>query len=430
MLHHNKPKPVKDALGVRGYAGLSSFYNSPCVRGNSSLAKSLLRSENFDNQTSQSSANSTTERSCHAHELPAAEDFGTGLPSLGGNFILYDENQSMKKPDVTPVNTFDSPEDKTAAAKKIKQELAVGGVPSTKPNLFEREKRIEENLKVFESAGFEIGRELIEIQREAEYAESTFEEYVKNRWGWKRQRGYELMEAFRVKEGLPENVISKLQNPGQALALKAAPKEKRAEILESVSANGKASVSEIKKAVKEERQRAIPAEFEGVDTEVRSEPENVTTGTGAASESHSVDDVTGEILECASCQEYAVLVKGLEGKIRGFIIQIAELRRDKERDAKESGLWDGALKVFSHWKKATKHEKSKFSLDRFELIAPFLREDGVELCIRAVDGLAYDPYISNRKNGTKKKHDDLELAFRSRKNFEESTCKAPLAKKK
>ncbi len=65
-LHSNKPKN-RDFLGVRSYAGLSNFYNS------------------------------------EPKHIP------------------------MKKPDVTPVNHFDSPQEKTEAVKKIKEELAVGG---------------------------------------------------------------------------------------------------------------------------------------------------------------------------------------------------------------------------------------------------------------------------------------------------------------
>lgn len=44
---------------------------------------------------------------------------------------------------------------------------------------------------------------------------------------------------------------------------------------------------------------------------------------------------------------------------------------------------------------------------------------------RAIDGAAFDPFRTKRKNGTWQTHDDLELICRSSKHFDEFIAKAP-----
>jgi hypothetical protein len=132
-------------------------------------------------------------------------------------------------------------------------------------------------------------------------------------------------------------------------------------------------------------------------------------------------------------------IAGLQRDIQGWTMRHAELKRDKEGEAKESPVWPSALRVFDHWKKVCKHPKSVWTLDRFELIRPWLEKLGDKkkpeaerlaeaeaLCILAVDGIAYDPFVTERKNGTKKRHDGWHLIFDSAERFEERCNAAPI----
>lgn len=132
-------------------------------------------------------------------------------------------------------------------------------------------------------------------------------------------------------------------------------------------------------------------------------------------------------------------VAGLQRDVRGWTTRHAELKRDKDAEAENSPYWPAALRVFDHWRQVCKHPRSVFTLDRFELIRPWLEklgakiEDPVErlafaeaMCKLAVDGIAHDPYITRRKNGTEKRHDGWHLIFDSAERFEERCNAAPL----
>ena len=61
----------------------------------------------------------------------------------------------------------------------------------------------------------------------------------------------------------------------------------------------------------------------------------------------------------------------------------------------------------------------------FQVALPYVDAHGVELCRRAVEGAAYDPFVTKRKNGSTKRHDDWGLIFRDDQKFEEFCNKAP-----
>lgn len=132
-------------------------------------------------------------------------------------------------------------------------------------------------------------------------------------------------------------------------------------------------------------------------------------------------------------------VAGLQRDIRGWAARYADLKRDKNSEAQESPTWPAAKRVFDHWRRACKHPRSAFTLDRFELIRPFLEKLGdakkpaserlaeaEALCKRAVDGAAHDPFITRRKNGSAKRHDSIDLIFRNADKMEEFCNRAPL----
>lgn len=136
-------------------------------------------------------------------------------------------------------------------------------------------------------------------------------------------------------------------------------------------------------------------------------------------------------------------VAGLQRDVRGWAARYAVLKRDKDAAAKESPVWPTALRVFDYWRQQCKHPRSEFSLDRFEMIRPHLerlsaakkgRLDSAEdrlahaeaVCKLAVDGIAFDPFISDRKNGKKKRNDGWHLIFETADRFENRCNAAPI----
>ena len=139
-----------------------------------------------------------------------------------------------------------------------------------------------------------------------------------------------------------------------------------------------------------------------------------------------VDTETGEfVADCPGCKSRDDEIRGLNRDLSAWRLRYADLARDKEREAELSEYWEAAEQVVDYWRKTCKHPRARMSVDRFFLIEPFLRKDGIDLCRRAIDGAAFDPYTTTRRNGTVKRHDGLELVFRDRAKFEEFCNRAP-----
>lgn len=132
-----------------------------------------------------------------------------------------------------------------------------------------------------------------------------------------------------------------------------------------------------------------------------------------------------ELDGCPSCSVKDDHIAGLQRDIRGWTARYAELKRDKEADAKKNTLWPAAVELFEYWQSVCKHPRAGWDADRFYLVEPFLKSDGMDLCRRAIDGAAFDPFVTTRRNGSKKRHDGWELVFRDRSKFEEFVNKAP-----
>ncbi len=142
-----------------------------------------------------------------------------------------------------------------------------------------------------------------------------------------------------------------------------------------------------------------------------------------------VDTNTGDSMLLADyLQPLNDTIDGLQRDIRGWTSRYADLRRNKVKKAKESPLWPKALELFKFWQQECNHKRSKFSPERFWLVEPFLEDEehyGFEICQRAIAGAAYDPYITKRKNGTSKFHNDWELIFRNAGKVEDMANRAP-----
>lgn len=139
-------------------------------------------------------------------------------------------------------------------------------------------------------------------------------------------------------------------------------------------------------------------------------------------------DENGELREggCPECAALRDQLAGAEGEIRSLRARLAQAKRDREAKAHGHRHWPRVLELFGYWKEKCSHPNSRFSVDRFEVAEPIYREYGYDLCKRAIDGAAFDPFTSTRKNGSIKRHDDWDLVFRSRGKFEEFCNRAPL----
>jgi hypothetical protein len=81
--------------------------------------------------------------------------------------------------------------------------------------------------------------------------------------------------------------------------------------------------------------------------------------------------------------------------------------------------------VFEYWQATCRHPRATWNAERFFLVEPFVKKHGVEMCKRAVDGAAFDPFVTTRRNGSTKRHDGFDLIFRSVDKFEEFANRAP-----
>jgi hypothetical protein len=142
-----------------------------------------------------------------------------------------------------------------------------------------------------------------------------------------------------------------------------------------------------------------------------------------------LDPDTGEILDgCPNCQVKDDEFNELLRKFRSQSREIAELRRDREAEARSSDYWPDAVECFQAWQDQCKHPKSEWSAERFFLVLPFLkrRAYGKEMVLRAIAGAAYDAFEYTLRNGRKQRADNWEQIFESVGRFERFCNMAPL----
>jgi len=142
-----------------------------------------------------------------------------------------------------------------------------------------------------------------------------------------------------------------------------------------------------------------------------------------------VDADTGELVdrmpECPECSRKDDEIAGLERDIRGWTLRNAELKRDRDYDARHHELWPVAEQLFDVWRRVCHHERSRFTVDRFEEARPLVAKYGVVTCERAIAGAAFDPHTTTRRNGSTKRYDDWDLIFRNAGKVEEFANRAP-----
>lgn len=112
------------------------------------------------------------------------------------------------------------------------------------------EQRIERGFAVF----VDVGTALMEIRDRRLYRQqySTFEEYCRVRWGLKRQRAYELMDAAGVVQNLSENFRHLPTRESHAAALAPLEPEVQRELWQRAvesAPNGKLTAAHVKQVV-------------------------------------------------------------------------------------------------------------------------------------------------------------------------------------
>jgi hypothetical protein len=132
-----------------------------------------------------------------------------------------------------------------------------------------------------------------------------------------------------------------------------------------------------------------------------------------------VDD-KGQLHEdqCPNCA-------GAEKEVRAWRVRYANLKREVDGEFRDHELWPQAVKLFEFWKERCKHPRSKFTPERFEQILPHLRDEGPEICERAIEGAAFDPYTTQARNGSTIRHDSWSLIWRNREKVESFANRAP-----
>jgi hypothetical protein len=118
-------------------------------------------------------------------------------------------------------------------------------------------------------------------------------------------------------------------------------------------------------------------------------------------------------------------IVGLLATTRAQASRIGRLKRTEDA-SRDHADWNRCLGLFRTWQRATGHTRSRFTSDRFKAALPFLSAYEDEMIIRAISGLAFDPYVSRRKNGTEQRHDGWDLLFKSADKLEEFANRAPL----
>lgn len=85
---------------------------------------------------------------------------------------------------------------------------------------------------------------------------ATFEDYCRVRWGWSRQRGYQIIEFADVVSALPAECQPLVDNERKARELAKVPEEARAEVLKEAAESGPVTAKSIKAAA--EKRKAEP----------------------------------------------------------------------------------------------------------------------------------------------------------------------------
>jgi hypothetical protein len=109
---------------------------------------------------------------------------------------------------------------------------------------------LERTIEAGQRTFVEVGLALTEIRDSKLYRADfqTFEAYCQAKWGWTRQRAYQIIDAADVKKTLPEECQKNLTKESHAAALAKVPAEKRVKVLERAAESGPVTAKAIHEA--------------------------------------------------------------------------------------------------------------------------------------------------------------------------------------
>lgn len=141
-----------------------------------------------------------------------------------------------------------------------------------------------------------------------------------------------------------------------------------------------------------------------------------------------IDTATGEVLEdgCPDCKLRDSDLVLAENDLRRARREIRRLKADRDAAAKGHPRLEEIRHVFDLWREECNHPRAKLDTDRTFVIAEALDNYDLATCELAIRGAAFDPFTTERKNGTTKRHDGLALIFRNADKVEEMCNRAPL----
>lgn len=130
----------------------------------------------------------------------------------------------------------------------------------------------------------------------------------------------------------------------------------------------------------------------------------------------------GELLDkCPNCEELEKQLAGATTDIRAWRSRYADLKADRDKQARGHNLWPRAVALFRYWQQLTGHDRTKFTPDRFWLLEPFLRREGDADCRSAIRGCLQSDFHMKRgayANRGGPIHDKLEQIFATQGKFE------------
>lgn len=168
-------------------------------------------------------------------------------------------------------------------------------------SLSKHERTIERGMATF----VEVGTALAAIRDAKLYRDShkTFEAYCKDRWGWDRQRAYQMISAADAATDV-KHVLQKPENPRQAAALAQAPKELREEIWEQVietAPNGKVTAKHVEETVATFLEED---DDDGADEPVRKTATSKPAGVSFADRKNCINALTALVKACRAVGIY------------------------------------------------------------------------------------------------------------------------------
>lgn len=155
--------------------------------------------------------------------------------------------------------------------------------------------------------------------------------------------------------------------------------------------------------------------------------------------SHAVGEITadgeivGEItlsIALDRVQELEAQLRDIERERRGERARVRFLLAQIEDDRDSYERREEVVSIFNEWREKCKHKSARLTNDRFDAIRRLLditkpQPYPREAFTAAIGGAAYNPYLTQRKNGSWKRHDDIALICRSGEKFEEFIKRAP-----